>query len=89
MYLQVLIQLLSISSLYPPPPLPPLATDPKKLTPLQQSRSVTVWYSGSSTFKVTFGHDGHITTGGRNILFAGPGIYCPPTPPSAPSTALN
>jgi hypothetical protein len=50
-------------------------TDPKKLTPLQRSRSVTVWYSGSATFKVTFGHD-YTTPGGRNILFAGPGIYC-------------
>merc|ERR1711865_1340413 len=49
-----------------------------KLTKLQRSRSVTVWYSGSSTFKVTFGHEGP-GSGGRNVLFAGPGIYCPHT----------
>ena len=61
-------------------------TDPKKLTPLQQSKSVTVWYSGTSAFKVTFGHDfakGASAPGGRNILFAGPGIYCPAPSPTA------
>jgi len=54
-------------------------TDPEKLTLLQQGRSVTVWYSAASKFQVTFGHeDSRATpTGGRNVLFAGPGIYCP------------
>jgi len=62
-------------------------TDPKALTPLQRSKSVTVWYSGSSSFQVTFGHEyEHVApsrhVGGRNILFAGPGIYCPAPSPS-------
>lgn len=61
-------------------------TDPRKLTALQQSRSVTVWFSASSKFQVKFGHDYKTTRpvlGGRNVLFAGPGIYC-----AAPSSTL-
>ena len=62
-------------------------TDPHKLTPLQRSKSVTVWYSDSSAFQVTFGHEyvhgqPKKARGGRNVLFAGPGIYCPPPSPS-------
>lgn len=62
-------------------------TDPTKLTSLQQSRSVTVWYSDSAAFQVTFGHE-YVhehppkSKGGRNVLFAGPGIYCPAPSPS-------
>jgi len=61
-------------------------TDPEELSPLQQSRSVTVWYSDTSEFQVTFGHEyvGGVPKvgkkkpiGGRNVIFAGPGIYCP------------
>jgi len=56
-------------------------TDPTNLTPLQRSKSVTVWYEASAKFQVTFGHEGP-GDGGRNALFAGPGIYCPaPSPP--------
>jgi len=50
-------------------------TDPNALTPLQKSRSVTVWYSSASTFQVTLGSS-TISEFGRNFLFAGPGIYC-------------
>merc|ERR1711934_925533 len=55
-------------------------TDPTKLTELQKSRSVTVWYSATSHFQVTLGDYGPRCAakgGGRNMLFAGPGIYCP------------
>jgi len=70
-------------------------TNPKALTGLQMARSVTIWQSGGSKIQATLGHhideadfkktgsswpDGKV--GGRNFLFAGPGVYCP-----APSTA--
>jgi len=61
-------------------------TNPRELTPLQQRRSVTVWYADESSFLVTFGATCSRTImkkgiskgriGGRNFLFAGPGIYC-------------
>jgi len=65
-------------------------TNPKALTGLQMARSVTVWQSGGSKIQATLGHyidqaDFEATgsswpngkVGGRNFLFAGPGIYCP------------
>jgi len=55
-------------------------TDPLKLTPMQMERSVTVWYQSKSKFQITLGHSAEISNpkaGGRNMLFAGPGIYCP------------
>lgn len=65
-------------------------TNPYQLTMLQRSKSVTVWYADTSKFQVTFGHEyvGALPRkekAGRNILFAGPGIYCPaPSPPPMP-----
>jgi hypothetical protein len=62
-------------------------TNPLKLTPLQKQRSVTVWYSGASKFQITLGHSAeHPSAGGRNMLFAGPGIYCPAVDHSAKGT---
>jgi len=65
-------------------------TNPLDLSPLQKASSVTVWYSDTSKFQVNFGHEyvngipkpkKHGGYGGRNVIFAGPGIYCPaPTP---------
>jgi hypothetical protein len=60
-------------------------TDPNNLTGLQQSRSVTIWESSTASFQATFGHwyDEKVATwpstgiGGRNFLFAGPGVFCP------------
>jgi len=55
-------------------------TNPKKLTDGMKSRSVTVWYSSMSKFQITLGHymeKDNGVFGGRNMLFAGPGIYCP------------
>jgi hypothetical protein len=62
-------------------------TNPNQLTPLQRSKSVTVWYSDTAKFQVTFGHEytkgaPKRKRGGRNVLFAGPGIYC--SSPSQP-----
>lgn len=51
-------------------------TDPRALTDLQKSRSVTVWYSDASKFQVTLGATCPNKEFGRNMLFAGPGIYC-------------
>jgi hypothetical protein len=51
-------------------------TNPRDLTSLQQSRSVTVWYSDASKFQVTLGSTCPDAKYGRNMLFAGPGIYC-------------
>jgi len=63
-------------------------TNPLDLSPFQKSHSVTVFYADSSKFQVTFGHEyvGGLPKihkngrkmGGRNVIFAGPGIYCPP-----------
>ena len=53
-------------------------SDPLELTPMQKQRSVTVWYSSESKFQITLGHEAeHASAWGRNMLFAGPGIYCP------------
>jgi len=82
-------------------------TNPKDLTGLQMARSVTIWQSGGSKISATMGHyideadfiatgsswpNGRI--GGRNFLFAGPGVYCPattsvPTPAPEPMITIT
>jgi len=65
-------------------------TNPLKLTPMQKQRSVTVWYSSGSTFQITLGHSAEgKSDGGRNMLFAGPGLYCPAADYSPKSTATS
>merc|ERR1712166_531957 len=71
-------------------------TNPLDLSPLQKAKSVTVWYEGTSKFQVNFGHE-YVNGipkpkkhgwGGRNVIFAGPGIYCPARDEAPPSTEL-
>jgi len=55
-------------------------TNPNALTDGMKSRSVTVWYSSMSKFQIALGHSmekDNGVNGGRNMLFAGPGIFCP------------
>jgi len=60
-------------------------TNPRDLSPFQAAHTVTVNYADTSKFQVTFGHEyvggvphiGKKPIGGRNVIFAGPGIFCP------------
>jgi hypothetical protein len=67
-------------------------TDPEHMTGLQMARSVTIWQASTASFQATFGHwydeaaseaksaaqhGRKVQWGGRNFLFAGPGVFCP------------